>query len=92
MEWKEHPAGGIREKLTDIVAQAADHVETVTDSAAGAGARFYRVVTPRLPWLRKPHLHRFAPESGSAASPGLDDAANCSKAGSQLSYSSVLPK
>jgi hypothetical protein len=49
VEWKADAAGGSWQKLADVVAQAADHTVTVTDAAAGEGARFYRVVTPRQP-------------------------------------------
>jgi plasmid stabilization system protein ParE len=49
VEWTPDAAGGSWQKLSDVVAQAADHGETVTDPAANEGPRFYRVVTPRRP-------------------------------------------
>jgi hypothetical protein len=49
LEWTPDVAGGSWQKLSDVVAQAADHGETVTDPAANEGPRFYRVVTPRRP-------------------------------------------
>jgi len=49
VEWKAGAVGGSWHKLVDIVAQADDHLETVTDAAAADGARFYRVITPRQP-------------------------------------------
>ena len=42
-------SGGTWEKVADVIARPTDHLETVTDTGAGADARFYRVVTPRRP-------------------------------------------
>lgn len=49
VEWTSAVAGGTWHKLSDIVAQAEERLETVTDTASSEGARFYRVVTPRRP-------------------------------------------
>ena len=42
-------SGGTWEKVADIIARSTERVETVTDTRAGEGGRFYRVVTPRRP-------------------------------------------
>ena len=49
VEWTPAVAGGSWQKRVDVVAQAADHGETVTDPASSEGRRFYRVITPRRP-------------------------------------------
>ena len=49
VQWRQSLDSGTWQKLADVAESSTNRVHSVTDSAAGSSARYYRLVTPLQP-------------------------------------------